>query len=235
MSRELRRQPDPEVGGHVTVLREPVRDIVVAYVVFVLVGAGLGWLVAPLARWLTTLPWVPFQGPVELVASIPAPVLSAVGAVAGLVIMLAFHHQQLVIRLSDDRVVLIRKGGEQAFPRDAVAMAFRDGDQLVLLGQDTGELARHGCDLKADRVADAFKEHGYPWADLDPYRSEFRLWVPDTPGLSAGANAVLKARQEELDRGDSEDDVRDLREELARHGIVVRDEKGRQYWRAHEK
>ncbi|WP_420708742.1 CysS/YqeB C-terminal domain-containing protein [Streptomyces sp. NRRL S-1813] len=46
------------------------------------------------------------------------------------------------------------------------------------------------------------------------------------------ANAFLKARQGALEKkGPSDDDTRELRAELARLGVVVRDEKGRQYWR----
>ncbi|MEV0689692.1 hypothetical protein [Streptomyces sp. NPDC050388] len=206
------------------------------YVAFVLVGAGVGWLVDVLADWLVTLPWAPLQGPAELVASLPAPALSAAGAVAGLVLGLVAQYEQLVVRLSDERVALTRKGREQEFPRDAVATVFRDGKQLVLLGQDGGELTRQECDLDTGRVADAFTEHGYAWADVDPHQDEFRRWVPGAPGLPEGANAILKARQESLEKkGSSDDDVRDLREELARLGVVVRDEKRRQHWRTFHK
>ncbi len=155
---------------------------------------------------------------------------------AGLVLGLVAQYEQLVVRLSDDRVVLTSKGREREFPRDAVAAVFRDGKQLVLLGRDGGELARQECDLDAARVADAFTEHGYVWADADPHQDEFRRWVPGTPGLPEGANAILKARQESLEKkGPSDDDVRELRGELARLGVVVRDEKRRQYWRTFQK
>lgn len=175
---------------------------------------------------------VPWQGPVELVASVPAPWLPAAGSVIGPALGVVAHYEQLVIRLSDDRVVLTREGRAQEFSCDAVAAVFRDGRQLVLLGHDGGELTRQECDLDVGRVAAAFTEHGYAWADADPHKDEFRRWVPDTPGLPEGANAILKARQESLEKkGPSDDDVQELREELARLGVVVRDEKRRQYWR----
>ncbi len=224
-----------EQGPHddrVTVLAEPARTTAGIYVALVLAGAGLGLLVAPLADWLLTLPWAPMQGPAELAASIPAPALSAAGAVAGLLLGLVIQHEQLTLRLSDDRVVLMSRGREHTFRRDAVATVFRDGKHLVLLGHDGGELTRQDCALNAAHVTDAFTAHGYPWADTDPYQQEFRRWVPDTPGLPEGANAILKARQKSLEKkGAADDDVRELREELARLGVVVRDEKRRQYWR----
>ncbi|WP_326691724.1 MULTISPECIES: hypothetical protein [unclassified Streptomyces] len=219
-------------SDQVTVLGEPAWSTVGVYVVCVLVGVGLGWLVGLLADWLLTLPWAPMRGPVELVASIPAPGLPAAGAVAGLVLGFVAQHEQLVVRLSDDRVVLARKGREEEFSPDAIAAVFRDGKQLVLLGHDGGELTRQGCDLDAGRVADAFTERGYAWADSDPHKDEFRRWVPDTPGLPEGANAILKARQKSLEKKDPSDgDLQELRAELARLGVVVRDEKRRQYWR----
>ncbi|MGW0538585.1 YqeB family protein [Streptomyces sp. NPDC003032] len=219
-------------GSRLTVLRQPTLSTVCVYFVFMLAGAGVGWLVGLLADWLVTLPWAPLQGPAELIASIPAPWLPAAGSVAGLALGFVAQHEQLVVRLSEDRVVLTCKGRAQEFSRDAIAAVFRDGKQLVLLGHDGGELTRQECDLNVGRVADAFTEHGYVWADADPYKDEFHRWVPDTPGLPEGANAILKARQESLEKkSSSDDDVQELREELARLGVVVRDEKRRQYWR----
>ncbi|MFM9578150.1 YqeB family protein [Streptomyces caniscabiei] len=229
MRKRLERSPR---GDRLTVLGQSAWGAVCVYFVFVLAGAGVGWLVGFLADWLVTLPGVPLQGPAELVASVPAPWLPAAGSVAGLALGLDAQHEQLVIRLSDDRAVLTSKGRAQEFSRDVIAAVFRDGKQLVLLGHDSGELTRQECDLDVGRVADAFTEHGYVWADADPHKDEFRRWVRDTPGLPEGANAILKARQESLEKkSPSDDDVRELREELARLGVVVRDEKRRQYWR----
>ncbi|WGD42284.1 YqeB family protein [Streptomyces cathayae] len=233
MNKGTGREPQ---GSRLTVLRQSTLITVCVYAAFGLVGAGVGWLAGLLADWLVTLPWAPLQGPAELVVSLPAPVLPAAGAVAGLVLGLVAQYEQLVVRLSDERVALTRKGREQEFPRDAVATVFRDGGQLVLLGHGGGELTRQECDLDTGRVADAFTEHGYAWADADPHQDEFRRWVPGAPGLPEGANALLKARQESLEKkGSSDDDVEELREELARLGVVVRDEKRRQYWRTFHK
>ena len=219
-------------GDATTVLGQPVWETTCVYAAFVLAGAGVGWVVDLLADWLVALPWAPMRGPAELVTAVPTLALLAAGAAAGLVLGLVAQHEQLVIRLSTDRIVLACKGREREFPRDAVATAFRDGRQLVLLGRDSGELARQECDVNLDRVAEAFTAHGYVWADADPHRDEFRRWVPGTPGLPEGANALLKARQISLEKkGASDGDASELREELARLGVVVRDENRHQYWR----
>jgi cysteinyl-tRNA synthetase len=49
--------------------------------------------------------------------------------------------------------------------------------------------------------------------------------VPGVDGLPPGADALLTAREK------NSDDADELRAELARLGVVVRDEKGKQYWR----
>lgn len=229
----MRKRTDQGPGkSRDTVLGEPAWRTACVYAVCALAGAGLGLLAGPLADWLVTLPWAPMQGPAELVASIPAPWLLAGGSLAGLGIGGVAHFEQLTIRMSDDRVMLTRKGREHSFARAEIASAFRDGTYLVLLGHGGGELVREKCDLDFGRVADAFTAHGHAWADTDPYRDEFRRWVPDLPGLPDGANAVLKARAEPLkEKGPDADDVQELRDELARLGVVVRDEKRRQYVR----
>jgi len=231
---DMRKRTGRDAGaGHSTVVARPAGSTALIYVVFTLAGAGTGRLVGPLAHWLVTLPWAPMQGPARLLASVPGVWLLAVGAAAGLAVALVAQYEQLAVRVSDEQVVLTRKDRRLEFPRDTVGAAFLDGGRLVLLGEDSGELAREECDLNTRRVADAFTRHGYAWTAGDPHRSEFSRWVPDTPGLPEGANAVLKARQRFLEKkGPADDDVRELRDELGRLGVVVRDEKRRQYWRA---
>ncbi|MGA4951179.1 hypothetical protein NCG97_01820 [Streptomyces lydicamycinicus] len=219
----------------VTVLTQPAWMTVLVYVVLMLLGAGAGWLVKILAEWLVTLPWAPMQGPAKLLASVPEPWLTvgllSAGTVLGLIVGLIAQHEELSVVVSAERITFTRKKKDQEFARDRVVQAFLDGRQLVLLGDDGGELARETCDLDAQRVADAFRAHGYAWVDEDPYKDDFRRWVPDMPGLSQEANALLKARARLLEKKSSAEDLRELREELARLGVVVRDERRRQHWR----
>jgi hypothetical protein len=55
--------------------------------------------------------------------------------------------------------------------------------------------------------------------------------VESDPDLPQAADAFLRARARAL-KDDKTDDVAELRDELARLGVVVRDEKKKQYWRA---
>ncbi|ASU84370.1 hypothetical protein CDO52_17590 [Nocardiopsis gilva YIM 90087] len=203
---------------------------------FPLIGAGLGWLLKSLAGWVASLEWAPFQGPFRLVASLPEPVATigafVLGAAAGLVLAFLWWLGSLSVTVTDDGVVLKRGDNVQEIQRPSVNAVFLDGKDLVLLGGGTRELAREKNDLDATVLEQAFSAHGYTWlAEGDPYRDEFRRWVPDMPELSQGAHALFKARQRALEKDDG-DDAAELRHELAKLGIVVRDEKKRQYWRA---
>lgn len=199
-----------------------------------MLGAGAGLLLTVIADWWVTLEWAPFRGPVKVFASIAEPYATigalAVGVAAGLVLAYLAAKESLAVAVDDERVVLNRGGVERAVSGDQVAAAFVDGKQLVLVGPAAEELAREKSDLPAARLREAFVAHGYRWEDEDPYGDQFRRWVEDMPGLPVGANALLRAREKALTNGD-QDDAAQLRTELAQLGVVVREEKKRQYWR----
>lgn len=207
------------------------------WVVFCLLGAGAGGLLRAIAGWVASLRWAPLQGPFKLIASLPDPpaTIGAVllGAAAGLAVAYQGQRESLTVTVSPGQVALARAGSATELARRSVSAVFVDRKQLVLLGPAGEELAREPSDLDAGRLRDAFTGHGYPWhAGGDPFESDFRRWVPDTPDLPAGANALFAARQRALGRKDH-DDAAELRAELARLGIVVREEQQRQYWRRH--
>jgi hypothetical protein len=224
-----------------TAVAEPAWVRALVWIGFPLLGAGTGWLLKSVAGWVVSLPWAPFQGPFTLVnhliSSFGEPQATigalAVGAVAGLVLSFIAAEERLTVSVSDDRTSIARGESSQAIERRSVGAVFLDGKELVILGQAGEELAREASDLDVDRLRAALLTHGYPWtADGDPYRNEYRLWVEDTPDLPAGADALLKARARALGKGDDgKGDAAELRAELARLGIVVREENKRQYWR----
>jgi hypothetical protein len=197
-------------------------------------GAVVVWLVKLLASWLVTLKWVPFKGPLELIDSIPEPwaTLGAlvVGLIGGLVLSLMWHGERLAVSVSPEQVRLDGDEYTATFEHGEVAAVFVDKSHLVLLGHDTGELARRPSELNKAALETAFTRHDYPWRDGDPHAGEYRRWVPDMEGLPLGANALLAARSKKLDSLD-DTDAKELRGELVRLGVVVRDVKRKQYWR----
>ncbi|MFB4304719.1 hypothetical protein [Actinomadura sp. GTD37] len=197
--------------------------------------AGIAWLLDPLANWLTGLDRAPMQGPAELLVSVPEPWLTigliSLGALAGMGLILFDSLEQVSVTVSGERVILKRTGHSQEIAREQVGHVFREKDRLVLLGHQGEEIAREKCDLNARRLAAAFSKHGYTWVDGDPYEDEFRIWAPQTPELPELANALLAARADALKSSNCGDSVKELRRDLARIGIVVRDKGKQQYWR----
>lgn len=203
-------------------------------------GIGAGLLVKGAAQWIISLPWAPFQGPLELLESIPQPWATVgagvLGAVGGLILAFMIDHDALTVAVRTDEVELTRRGRTHEHARGSVEGAFIDGrgmtgKRLVLLGRDGRVLERMPCDLKEERVAEAFRVNGWPWLEADPYAGEFRRWVDGLPELPPAANALLRARREALKDDAEGDDAEELRRELAELGVVVREDKDRQYFR----
>ncbi|MEV1330872.1 hypothetical protein AB0J20_14990 [Micromonospora costi] len=215
------------VGGGAT-------DLVVMWGGFPLLGAGAGALLGSAAGWISDLPWVPLQGLFEALSRLPQPHVTigatSVGVVAGLLLAGAGTAERLTVTVDGQRAVLRRDGRNRDVSRHEVRAVLVDGRELVLLDTDGGELVRETSDLARDRLRSAFRAHGWPWAEEDPHRAAYRLWVAGLPGLPEGADALLRARERAVEK-DRRDDVRELRRELGRIGVVVRDEGGRQYWR----
>ncbi|MEU8287976.1 hypothetical protein AB0C01_26960 [Micromonospora sp. NPDC048905] len=217
-----------------TVVSGGATELAVMWGGFPLVGAGLGWLLVATTGWLARLPWVPFGDLVEWLDRLPEPQATfgavAVGVLAGLVVAGIGTAERLIVTVDAAQVRLRRSDQDRAVARVDTRMVFLADKHLVLLDGDGAELARESTDLPAAQLAEAFRTHGWSWADEDPHRSAYRLWVSGLPGLPAGADALLRARERAIER-DRRDDARELRRELGRLGVVLRDEGKRQYWR----
>lgn len=228
-------------SGSETVVSERVWVRILMWSGFPLVGSGAGWLVKYSAGWVASLSWAPLQGPFELADRLivsfgdPQAMIGAlaVGAVAGLVFAFIAEQESLTVTFSGDRVTMKRGDTLREIERASVGAVFLDGKHLVLLTRSGGVLARESADLDADRLREVLLTRGFPWLDGgDPYKEDYRLWVEDTPGLPVGADALLRARARALDKDDGgKDDAAELHAELAKLGVVVRDEHKRQYWR----
>ncbi|MGC4819192.1 YqeB family protein [Micromonospora sp. DT63] len=225
-----------DLAGHrprTTVSDGPL-ELAVLWGGFPLLGAGAGWLLAATTGWLARLPWVPFSDLVEWLDRLPQPQATAgtiaVGTLAGLVLAGIGTAERLIVSVDAAQVRLRRADENRTVARADTRVVFLADKHLVLLDADGAELVRESTDLPAARLAAAFRAHGWAWADDDPHRSAYRLWVPDLPGLPAGADVLLRARERAIER-DRRDDARELRRELGRLGVVLRDEGKRQYWR----
>lgn len=203
-------------------------------VVLPLLGLFLGLGILAIADWVAGLAWAPFQGPFQLVAEAPRPaatiVVLALGAVAGLVFGLVVLGDSLVIEVTEEAVVLRRGDTVTRVERTELGSVHLDAKELVFLDETGLEVARVASDLPVDRVRSSLVEARHPWRDSDPFADDFRRWVEDTPDLTGAANAVLAARARALGKGEAKD-AADLRRELIKLGLVLRDRDDRQYWR----
>lgn len=217
-----------------TVVGGSKSDRIIIYGGFSGLGAILGYFIPAIAAWALTLPWIPFEGPIKIINSfngfwLPI-ILAVVGLIAGVVIAFISINEMLIITITDQEVQLEKDGDQQIIKLKDINRLFFDKKQLVVLGKSGYELARAKSDESGTKVSNAFQSHGYPWASEDPFKDEYRRWVPDTPDISPAANALLKARENALHKEETED-IKDLRNELAKLGYVVREEETRQYWR----
>jgi hypothetical protein len=199
------------------------------------VGVVVGWVLPLVARWLLELPWVPFGGPVRLVASLDEGIgrfaLVAAGLLLGLVFVFVAVHETLRVTVSDAEVRLRLGDTDRSVPRGEVSAVFVDGRMLVLLDRESRQVVRERLERAGDpHVAEAFRAHGYPWSKEDPFGDLFRRWVPDLPDLPAAVNAVLAARAVVL-QNKSGTDAAELRDEVQKLGYTVRDVGTAQHWR----
>lgn len=225
-------------GEDATIIAPNMSSRVLFWLGFPLVGAVLGWVVKAVAGWAASVPWLPLPGPVELISSLPElPVTLgsiAVGVLGGVVIAFVAEHEYVKLAVADNSLLVGVGESLRTVDRAETSAVFFDGKDVVVLGRRSEVLIRATAAYgrkEGERVAGAFRQHDWPWSEAgDPHRSAFRRWVDGAPELPASANAVMRARAKALEKDDKEDVVQ-LRDELAKLGVVVRDEKKRQFWR----
>ncbi len=197
-------------------------------------GGAAGYVLPRLASWTTTLEWVPFQGPLGLVASwsgwLAQCILVALGVVLGAGFVMFAFYESLRVVVTETSIELTEDGETRELSRSEIAMVFVDGKELVILDGSSRQLVRAPIEEKTATIKQTFTAYGYLFVDGDPYRALYHRWVPDTLSLPPEADAIMRAREKALEKK-STSDARDLRCELDRIGIVIRDVKTAQYWR----
>ena len=198
-------------------------------------GLAVGFFLPRVAGWaVSSLPWMPFEGPLRLIASLQgswvAVAFLVAGGVLGLGVAYAAIAESLKVTVSGAEIRVARDETARTIARADVDAVFLDGKALVVLDPESRQLLREKHESTAAEVQRAFRAYGYPWVEGDPYADLYRRWVPDTPDLPGTANAVLAAREVMLKKKSAKD-VAELRDEVEKLGFVVRDDGIRQYWR----
>ncbi len=219
----------------VTRLGVPPSVRVVLYVVIPLCVVAVGLLLPVAARWALeqwgALPLRPawrFMGginsPWEIIINLAIWTAIAVG------VAVTATAEALKVAVSDEKLEIKKGDRTISIPRREVGAVFMDGKHLVVLDHESRQRVRDAHDASPKTIAAAFRKHGYPWTDGDPYGHLFQPWTADTPELPALANTVLSARETALKKKARKESV-ELREAVERVGFAVRDEGARQYWR----
>ena len=151
-----------------------------------MLGALIGGFLPRLARWAGELPWVPFQDPLNALASLTGwwvPVAGALlGVTAGIWLAYVAFKESLAVTVDGQNVRLAKDGDRQTVARADVAAVFLDGKQLVMVGTSGEELVREAHEATDRRIADAFTAHGYPWTpDGDPTATPSDAGCPTPP------------------------------------------------------
>lgn len=138
---------------------------------FGLGGLVLGLVIRPVAGWASELRWVPFKGPLELIASADQPwaawVVPLLGLAAGVVFGLYVIHESPILHIDDEQIQVEQKGQQRTIRRVQVATVYRDGSNIVLETEQGRTLFTGDVEGGKDTVRRAFVNHGYPW-DAEP-------------------------------------------------------------------
>jgi len=145
-------------------------DRVLTVLLFGAVGLGAGFAFPYLAGWASQLPWVPFQGPLQLLGSFDHDWLvwgrPVIGTVVGVGLSLFALRATPVLTLTDERVE-IRAGDEVTIiDREKVDGVRRKGRKVVILSATGRELFNGEVEGGKDEIREAFVRHDYPWESL---------------------------------------------------------------------
>ncbi|GED67919.1 hypothetical protein BRE01_16210 [Brevibacillus reuszeri] len=218
-----------------TLLNFSKADKVILWLGFPLIGLVLGWFLPGIAKWGSSLPWIPFfEGPLKLIASYHGAWVGIITMILGLIAGVAFtflsFHESLEVSLYDDNVFLKLRDEETVLQKKDISLVFLEKNQIVFIGNDEKELFRCKQELPKRTVGAAFVKHRYAWSDSDPFQNDFKIWVVDSPDLSPAANALLKARKIAMESGNDEEAFQ-LAKELWKLRVSVKEKENRQYYR----
>lgn len=218
---------------------------VVFFTVLPLLGAGLGFLLSFVPGWLTRLPdWVdnlpmiPGHEQFAMLDGLSGPwltgILIVIGALAGVVLsVMTLTVPTWEISRDGLRIVQDNKTLLDVPLHHIHSLHPEENGQIIVLGTDTGVLARAEVEPSAAELKEAVGQFGLTWHDSDPFENDYVRWLDGDPELSDKVNAILRTRARAVEKGDEEDGA-SLSKALGAEGIVVRDRGERQQWRRTE-
>ncbi|MBB2944184.1 hypothetical protein FB565_003913 [Actinoplanes lutulentus] len=201
----------------------------------VTVGVLLALVLPPLARWLVGLGIaLPFGFVVKAVAGVGGgwqlAVQAVIFGVLGLLVTAEILRRVTRITVADDVVELLTAGDRRTFARIDIGALYPERDLLIMLDPDSRRMFHGEPGASKAAMGQAFRDHGYPWHDTDPFGELYSRWEPESGRLPIEAEAVLSARAVAL-RKKAGTEAGELRETLQKLGYTVRDDGDKQFWR----
>lgn len=145
-------------------------DTVFLAVLGAALGTGAAALLPVVARWVEER-GVPFPGILQFLASFDSDWLvwgrPAIGLVVGLVAALVIAHNEPVLTVSDDSVLVQKGDSRRRIKRADVAGVYRDGKKLVIETEQGRRLYEGDVEGGRDLVRAAFVDRDYPWENED--------------------------------------------------------------------
>ncbi|GGE61404.1 50S ribosomal protein L29 [Priestia taiwanensis] len=213
-----------------------------------IIGGVLGWFAPAIANWVLTLPIVPMEGLLETITSFHHLWVSIIGTIlgiaAGSALTLFIFHESLEVTVSSSNVQLKFKDNVKTIEKNDISTIYihmldkkqrqenlyLENKHLVILGNTGNELYREIIDVKQEAAREVFERYEYPWAEEDPFADAYERWVPAHPDFPEKINVLLSAREKALKK-DKRDEAKYLREDLAKLGVVIKDQRKGQYVR----
>ncbi|MFB6392226.1 hypothetical protein [Polymorphospora lycopeni] len=236
-ARKTGKQPAARhgAGDNQTYLGVPLLNKIVLFAGLPALVLVLGFGLPPLARW--ALSWevgLPMGFVFRLFAGIDRPWEIAVNMAIWLAVVagiaLTTMTESLKLTVGDTELRIERGEEKWTIPRADVAAVFVDGTKVVVLDHESRQLLYETHEAAPTVIADAFRGHGYPWRDTDPFTDLYRPWHVHTADLPPAVHDLLAIRASALKKK-AHKEVRDLRGAILKLDYAVRDEGTQQYWR----
>ncbi|BBH68161.1 hypothetical protein ACTI_48460 [Actinoplanes sp. OR16] len=198
-------------------------------------GVLLALALPVIARWLAGFGVaLPFGFVIKAVAGVDAgwevAVQVAIFGVLGVLASAEILRHVTRVTIAADEVELRTAGDRLVLARADIGALYPERDFLVVLDHDSRRLFHGEPGASRARLGDAFRDHGYPWHDDDPFADLYHRWEPEAGRLPIDVEAVLSARAVAL-RKKAGKEAGELRETLQKLGYAVRDDGADQFWR----
>jgi hypothetical protein len=173
-----------------TVIGHSTTDKVVLFGGFPLVGLVLGFFLPRIADWAAGKDWLPFQGPLKLIAGWDGwwvgAICIVIGLLAGVLLAAMALEDTLKVTVTGQSVEFLKNQKTVTVPREKVAVAFLDGKEIVLHVAGAGPGEARSAEVRGQ--ADPGGVPG-PRVSVVGRRRSARRPVPPVGGGRAGAAA----------------------------------------------